>query len=113
MIFIFFQFITALLFLCAVCWRFISVDNCCNLQVNYPSHSGLAPVIELAFATAISHAGSHGEFHHVRRHDKRQGLICIHEALRKFKEKLQSRMERAGSSQTVQTVSILDITISP
>lgn len=40
--FFFLNFITALLFLCGACWRFISVDNCCDLQVNYPSHSGLA-----------------------------------------------------------------------
>lgn len=84
--FFFSKFIKALLLLYSVCRRFISADN---PQVNYPLTLCPGPVIELAFATSISDAGSHGEFGHVRQHDKRQDLICIHEALRKFKEKLQ------------------------
>lgn len=110
--FFFFQFITVLFFT----WCTLAF-HLCRLLLQPSSKLSLTlwpgPVIELAFAIAISHAGSHSEFHHVRQHDKRQGLICIHEALRKFKEKLQSRMERAGSPQTVQTVSVLDITVSP
>lgn len=106
--FYFFKFITALLFWCVVCWRFISVDNCRNPQVTLTLWPGPGDWISLCYT--ISHAGSHGEFHHVRQHDKRQDLICIHEALRKFKEKLPSSTERTESSLTV---SVSDITISP
>lgn len=54
-------------------------------------------MIELAPATDISYASSHAGFRHVRQCDKRQTLICIHEALSKFKEKLQSRIKSRGS----------------
>lgn len=50
---------------CWASWCFIWVDNCCTPQVNCPPHTGLSLRLNLASATAVSHAGSHGQLDHV------------------------------------------------
>ena len=110
----FFKFITALLLWLFCMFSSQQIAASCNPSSKLP-WPGPCDCISPRHSISISHAGSHGEFSHVRQHDKEDGaLICIHEALKKFKDKLQSRIKRPGSTQTVQTTtSISDFTIPP